>query len=250
MKIIKYEKLKSNKYKIYLDNDEDITLYDDVILNNNLLLTKEIEDTQELLDINNIFEAYNKAIKYIGVKLRTKKELKNYLKRYYEDYVIEDVVDKIINNNYLDDELYIKSYINDQLNLSNNGYYKILRNLKNKDLDEDLIIKYLDNIEHSVWIEKIDKIISKKIKTNNKYSSNYLKEKILYDLNNLGYDKTDILNTINNYSLKDDSDILKKNYDSLYNKLSKKYSGNELKLQLINKLMAKGFKYNEIKKII
>ena len=37
MKIIKYQKLKTNKYKLYLDNNEEITLYDEVIINNNLL---------------------------------------------------------------------------------------------------------------------------------------------------------------------------------------------------------------------
>ena len=42
MKILKYEKKRDNRYIIYLDNNTNITLYDDVILSNNLLLTKSI----------------------------------------------------------------------------------------------------------------------------------------------------------------------------------------------------------------
>ena len=250
MKILKYEKLKNNKYKIYLDNDEAITLYDNVILDNNLLITKEIDDVDKLLDINSNYESYNKAIKYIGIKLRTKKELYTYLKRYYEDDVVNNTINKIIENNYIDEELYIKSYINDQINLTNNGYYKIYRSLKNKDLNEDLIKSYLDNVNKDTWLNKIDKIISKKITGNSKYSSSYLKEKILHDLSNLGYDKDDILSVINNYDIKEDDDILNKTYESIYNKLSKKYEGKELKVHLITKLLSKGFKYNDIKKII
>ena len=247
MKIISYEKKSYNKYKVKLDNDEVITLYDNVILNNNLLITKEIEDIDKLLKENDYYELYNKTIKYLGTKLRTRKEIYNHFKIKYEQDIINDVLDQIESEGYLNDDLYVKSYVNDQVNLSNNGYYKILRDLTNKDLDESLIKKYLDNVSVDTWLNKIRKIVEKKIKANTKYSSSYLKEKILYDLNNLGYDKSQILNVIGEYQIEDNEDIFNKTYESIYNKLSKKYSGNELKVQLINKLMSKGFKYSEIK---
>ena len=43
MKIIKYKKEKSGKYKIYLEDGTTIDTYEDVIINNNLLVKKEIE---------------------------------------------------------------------------------------------------------------------------------------------------------------------------------------------------------------
>ena len=42
MKIIKYEKKKNGKYKILLEDNNTIDTYEDVILNNNLLLKKDI----------------------------------------------------------------------------------------------------------------------------------------------------------------------------------------------------------------
>ena len=42
MKILKFKKVSKNKYKIFLDNDSNITLYEDVIINNNLLIKKEV----------------------------------------------------------------------------------------------------------------------------------------------------------------------------------------------------------------
>lgn len=247
MKIVSYEKKGIDKYKVKLDNDDVITLYDNVILNNNLLITKEIEDIDKLLKENDFYELYNKTIRYLGTKLRTRKEIYNHFKIKYDRDTLNDVLDRITKEGYLNDDLYVKSYVADQVNLSNNGYYKILRDLTNKDIDESLIKQYLDEVEDSTWINKITKLVEKKIKSNNKYSSSYLKEKILYDLNTLGYDKTMILDVISNYDIKDDEDIFNKTYESIYNKLSKKYSGNELKVQLINKLMSKGFKYSEIK---
>ena len=247
MKIKKYTKLKSNKYKITLENDEVITLYDDVILDNNLLLTKEIKNINKLLKENSYFDAYYSSLKYLEKKLRTKKELKDYLKLKYDNDIVEETIKKIEKTPYLNDDIYAKSYIHDQILLTNNGYYKILNSLKNKDINEDIIKKYLDEIDNNVWLEKLNKLVDKKIKNNTKYSSNYLKEKLLNDLYNLGYNKSDILNVINKKDITQNSDILDKTYNNLYNKLSKKYSGKELKLQLLNKLMMKGFKYSDIK---
>jgi hypothetical protein len=42
MKIIKYEKKGNDQYKIYLENNQTINLYEDVILKHNLLYKKEI----------------------------------------------------------------------------------------------------------------------------------------------------------------------------------------------------------------
>jgi len=250
MKIIKYQKLKSNKYKVILSNNDELILYDEVILKNNLLLTKEINDIDNILNENIFYDAYFNSLKYIQRKLRTKKELNNYLSLKYESNIINDVLNKIEEDGYLNDELYIKSYIHDQILLTNNGYYKIKRYLLDNNLDEDLIYKYLDEIDNEVWLERIKKIVNKKIKSNNKYSTSKLKEKIISYLVDLGYNKSDILNIINKITIDEDSDILEKNYNLLYKKLSKKYNGKDLELQLLNKMISKGYKYNEIKKIM
>ena len=99
-------------------------------------------------------------------------------------------------------------------------------------------------------MEKANKLINKMIKSNSKYSSKQLKEKILYDLNNKGYDNSLILDLVNNIDIEEDNTILEKNYRLLYNKLSKKYNGKELELQLLTKLMSKGFDYNKVKSIV
>ena len=59
MKINKIEKLKDNKYKIYLETENIIT-FDNVIIENNLLYKKKIDDEvyNKILTDTNIFEAY------------------------------------------------------------------------------------------------------------------------------------------------------------------------------------------------
>ena len=52
MKIKKISKKKNNLYEITLDNKETINLYDDIILKYNLLLTKEINDLENIINDN------------------------------------------------------------------------------------------------------------------------------------------------------------------------------------------------------
>ena len=74
MKIQKFKKVGRNKYKVLFDNEE-LTLYEDIILKYDLLITKEIsiDMLDEVIKDNNDYEAYNSALNYIEVKMRNKK---------------------------------------------------------------------------------------------------------------------------------------------------------------------------------
>ena len=51
---------------------------------------------------------------------------------------------------------------------------------------------------------------------------------------------------ISNYQFGNDIELAKKEYDKLYKKLSRKYSGEELKYKIKEKLYQKGLKYEEV----
>ena len=251
MKIIKYEKIKNNQYKLYLDDSTTINIYDEIILSNNLLITKEIT-TLELPDIlkaNDFYIAYYKAIKYLNIKMRTKKEIYNYLKKNFDEDTINRVIKKIADEGYLNDDIYASSYVNDQIKLKNSGYNKILRNLVDLEISEDIAKKYLNKVPNEIWQNKIKKLIDKKLKVNKKNSEQKVKEKIIYDLVNLGFNRSDITSSLDDINI-NDGNALVKSYEILQNKLSKKYSGKELDLHLLTKLMSNGFKYNDIKNIM
>lgn len=245
MKIEKYSKGSANKYKVMIDSEE-YTLYDDVIIKYELLLKKEISDKElkEIIKYNDELDSYYLAIKYITKKLRSEKEICEYLKK---KEISEDVIIKTIkrlkDNKFLNDEVYLKAYINDQINLSNNGPLRITRNLSSLGIDDELIKDALDNIDQSIWDDKIDKYVSKKISNNHNSSSKMLKMKIINDLTNLGYDKESIQNIINKYDINDE-DVYKKEYEKIKKQLAKKYEGYELERKIKERLYRKGFYLN------
>jgi regulatory protein len=251
MKILKFSKLKSNRYNVTLEDGEVLKLYDDVIVKYSLIRYKEIKDEEldDLIKYNESLDAYYGALRYLTVKLRSEIELKKYLSRKYETDVIKETIDRLKKDGYLNRNIYIKCFINDSLSLSNIGPNKIRKELNKLGFFEDEYNQYIEDIEDGVWLDKLDRIISKRINTNHRYSNNKLKEKILYDLSNEGYYKWMIEEIIKSKDFKENDMLVQKEYDKLFRKLSRKYDGSELSYQIKQRLYVKGFNSNEIEKV-
>ncbi len=243
MKVNKFKKIGKNKYRVYFDNTE-LTLFEDIILKYELL-TKDIDvDTlDKIIEENRWFEAYDMALSYIEIKMRNKSEIEKYLSRkMYDDNIINDVINKLESLGLLDNKKYITAYINDKVNLSSDGPYRIKNSLIDLGFDETDINDYLYTIDKNIWSDKLDKIINKK-KSLMKTKSYYMFiNKMKNDLYNLGYDKNMIEDKLSNINY--DSDALKKDYI----KCERKFKGDQTKI--INSLLRKGYTYEEIKMLI
>ncbi len=202
MKIDRYELVKNNIYNVYLSNGEVLTLDENVITDNELLLKKEIDTTlyNKLKSDNDIISLCNMAIKYISIRLRSIKEVRDYLsKKCDNSYYIDMAIDKLIGYKYLDDDRFTKAFINDKINFTMMGDYKIRKELERYGVDNDIINNNIINIDRSVIIDRIKKIIDKDIRCNKKYSGIILKNKIFNHLITQGYSKEIVIDIINTY---------------------------------------------------
>lgn len=202
MKIVKYTRLASGKYKVLFDNKKELILYESVIIDTNLLYKKEItsEEYNNLVSLNNYQDIYNKVIKYIGIRLRSKKEITDYLKKMdLSTEVVDDILNKLITNKYIDDERFSQAYIKDKYNFSNNGPYKIINELVKLGIDKDMAYTSTFDIITNEE-EKINKLINKYVKSDKKHDWYYLRNKIYNNLINLGYSKEIVINILNNYN--------------------------------------------------
>lgn len=203
MKIEKYELTKKNKYNVYLSNGEVITLDERVITENELLLKKEIDKElyNKIIRESKIYELVDIAIKYISVRLRSIKEIKDYLKKKEEDYESIDIaIDKLIKLGYLDDNRFTKAFIKDKLNFTSMGDYKIKMELQNIGVSYEIIEDNISQIDENLLEEKIKKQIEKDIRTNKKYSGAQLKNKIYTHLVSAGFSKEKVISVLNNYN--------------------------------------------------
>lgn len=241
MKIIKYIKNGKNKYKTVLENEETIILYEDIILRHELLIKKEIIDLELIKEENSKYELYDKVLEYISKRIRCEKEVRDYLNKWASDLnYIDEIVNKLYKNKLLDNNLYIKSYIHDKINFTNDGPIKIKNNLINLGFDNYLIDDLLIEFNDKIIKDKINNYIEKNLKTNKK-SLYAFKQKMLINLINLGYVKEDIVSALDKIKL-DEEDLKIKEEEKLIKKYSKKYSGKELDNIIKRKLYERGFR--------
>ena len=247
MKINKFKKIGSNKYKIYFDN-ESLIVYEDVILKYNLLYKKDI-DNDLLIEINYKSSIYDVSIKYISVRMRSKKELEEYLKKKkYDQKDIEETIKRLQSQDLLNDEKFAKSYINDKLYLTNYGLTKIKNDLLKLGVEEYIIDVIVNNIDLQVINDKLSKIIDKELKTNSKLPTNKLNNKIINRCINLGYNYEDILNILNDKNIEGNSNI-EYDYKKIYEKYKNKYDEYKLNAVIKSKLYQKGYTIDEINNI-
>ena len=242
MKIQGYKYLGNSKYKVIINNEE-YTLYEDIILKYDLLIKDVNEkDLAKFLEENKRFEAYYVALKYIKTKLRTRKEIEEYLsKKDYNDFDIDYAVARLEQEKYIDERVYAKSYILDAINLKNIGPNKIVMELTNLGIDKNIVLDELSIFTNYIEEEKVYKYIEKSIKNNHNKSSYILKNKIKQNLINLGYNPNIINKCLNECNI-DDNKIYQKELEKVKSKLSKKYTGKELEYKIKQNMYRKGFK--------
>ncbi len=243
MKIDKYKYLGNSKYKLLIDDMEYI-LYEDIIINNNLLSKKNItkEELDNILKDNSFYDGYYMAISNLKRKMRSKKELFIYLeKQEIEKSYINKIVDKLEHEGYINDEVFCKSYINDAILLTDNGPLKLKKDLEKLGIEETIIDNNLLKFSKEKIKEKIKKIGDKELRLNKKYSSCEIRQKIKNKLILKGYYMEDILDYLEDITF-DDAKIKDETKKKIYDKLSKKYSGQELEFKVKQKLYSKGFR--------
>lgn len=160
-KIIKVKNLKKvkNNYEVTLSNDLTLLLDEETILLYRLVKGKEI-DLDKLSEIKGkkeFFDAYSKAITYIGSSFKSKRQVKeNLVKKGFSEYVIDDVLERLVLNNIINEDVYETEYIS---YLISSGYGELIirKKLYERGLNKDKEI-----IKDDKYYESLKKLVESK----------------------------------------------------------------------------------------
>lgn len=251
MKIEKYKKDKGNIYKVIIDNKE-YKLYDDTIIKSGLLLKKDItkKDMEKILKENALLGAYYDSIKYINIKMRCEKEIANFLKKKeYNTETINTTIEHLKKDGYLSSKVYIEAYIHDRIALYIEGEKKIKKDLIHLGFSENEVELYLNTINQNIYIEKIEKYITKKLKSNKK-SANEFKRKTTSELINKGFNIDSISSCLDKIEVSENAYEIEKIINRLYNKYINKYDIYTTKNKIKEHLYRKGYQDIDIDEYI
>lgn len=137
-------------------------------------------------------KAYNYAIKYLK-NIKTKKDVYDYLiRKGFSDEETSEVCDYIEEVGLVDDDLYVKFFVEDSFRIKNKGARKIVYELKQRGIDDDKIEEAIEEASDMEY-EALKEAYERKLEATKSESDPYKrKNKIIRFLISRGFDYSDI----------------------------------------------------------
>lgn len=137
-------------------------------------------------------KAYNYAIKYLK-NIKTKKDVYDYLiRKGFSDEETSEVCDYIEEVGLVDDDLYVKFFVEDSFRIKNKGARKIVYELKQRGIDDDKIEEAIEEAS-DMECEALKEAYERKLEATKSETDPYKrKNKIIRFLISRGFDYSDI----------------------------------------------------------
>ena len=252
MKITKIKKLK-NKVNISLDNGSKLSIDKDTFTNFYLYEGKELskEEYKSIVELNNSSKLLGYALKLRSKALYSEYKMREKL---YAKEASKKSVDKVIkilkSYDLIDDKAYSQELV-EYYNSLNYGENKI----RNKLSDKGIFKEQIDKLKFPVSIEKrkANNLLPKLERKYSKYNASQKKQHIYnaYLLEGFSGDiASEMASKIKEPNQKDELTKLKADYQKTKTRLERKYKGKELRQKVLASLLSKGYKMNDILKIL
>ncbi|MDO5365659.1 recombination regulator RecX [Streptococcus dysgalactiae] len=250
MKITKIEK-KKRLYLVEFDDNDALYVTEDTIVH--FMLSKDkVLDNDQLEDIKHFAQlSYGKnlALYFLSFQQRSQKQVKDYLLKHdIDESIIPDIIHHLQQDKWLDDAKLAETYIRqNQLNGDKGPQV-----LKQKLLQKGIASHDIDPILSQTDFNQVAQKVSQKLfsKYQEKLPPKALKDKLMQSLLTKGFSYDLAKHSLNQLNFDQDNqeieDLLDKELDKQYRKLSRKYDGYTLKQKLYQTLYRKGYPSDDI----
>lgn len=157
------QKRDTTKYNIYIDGDYVFALSPQDMEYFGIKEGKEIpEKTVMFIQKSLIYvQAQDMALRFIGYKMRTEKEVRHKLAESgFSEEIIEEVIHFLCKYKYTDDKEYARRYINERMRLKPKGAYALRMELWQRGVSEEICDEVLSQTDFCevddavMWLEK------------------------------------------------------------------------------------------------
>ncbi|MGD9909266.1 MAG: RecX family transcriptional regulator [Candidatus Izemoplasmatales bacterium] len=263
--MFKVQELKKQKNKTYTvtfligDNTQSFDVSEDLVVEYRLIKDKELTDEmyQSFLLSESIDVYFQSTLKYVLKYQKSVKETYEYLlKKGISEDLIGHVLQKLKKYKVLDDERLIEYLFDYQANQMLSGPEKIRFLFTQKGFSELLIANQLSGYTNQKIERNLTSLFNKRISHYKNNSTRQAKNKMMTYLVSKGYELKQVQAFVIHHqddisALIDESKELKREYTKVLDKSRKLGLSNDaLKQKVIQKLLSKGFQYQDIIKIL
>ncbi|HBG82091.1 TPA: hypothetical protein DDW69_04655 [candidate division CPR2 bacterium] len=167
MQITKIEqgKKRQDRANVYIDGEFAFAIYLDILVRHGLVKGQDIGEDRinQIIREDELGKAYDRALRFLGYRMRSEKEVRDKLKeKEYQDFVIDEVIERLKKNKFINDSQFADSWVRDRTNLKPTGKKMLELELKQKGISESIIINVLSRIDKEDEFELAQKLASKR----------------------------------------------------------------------------------------
>jgi regulatory protein len=162
---VELQKRNKHRYNIYIDEEYAFSVHEDVLIKHRLLKGEPItaERMQAVVQDEERSDAYMKAIRFLGTRPRTEKEVQTkLLSAGYEHPIIEETLRRLSEQSYIDDRQFAKLWTEHRIQSQRKGKAYIRQELLQKGVDREHVQKALQDIDPDDELSSALEIGSKK----------------------------------------------------------------------------------------
>ena len=236
------------RYNIFFEEKFAFSVDEAVLVRYQLTKGKELDQwtIEEMNFEDEVRKAFNKALNYLGFRMRSEGEVRQKLKdKEFGEAVIDEAVKKLYSHNFLDDRAFSEALMQTQMKTGKKGPRAIQQDMQKKGIDKQMQKDVLDSYSEEEQLE-IAKGLAEKIAAKEKMKTpSQIQQKISDTLMRKGYNYSLIKLAIADLDLEKDedqwTDIVAEQGDKLWRKHSNKLTGYDLKSKVKQGLYQKGF---------
>jgi regulatory protein len=236
------------RYNLFFEDKFAFSVDEAVLVRYQLAKGKEIDQwtIEEMVFEDQVRKAYNKALHYLGFRMRSEGEVRKKLKeKEFGEAVIDEAVKKLYSHNFLDDQAFSEAFMRTQIKSGKKGPKAIQQEMQTKGIDKQMQKNVLDSYSEEEQLEIALGLAEKIAAKEGMKTPSQIKQKINDSLMRKGYSYPLIKQAIEQLELEKDEDqwldIVAVQGDKLWKKHSNKLSGSQLKSKVKQDLYQKGF---------
>ena len=247
---------KIKKYKTHVNvyfKEEKLELSSDVFTSFYLYEGKEVSDKEyrELTSRIDNEKLLTYALKLLSNHLYSEWKMREKLyAKEAEKSQVDEIIKYLKKQGFIDDINFIEEYLV-YANNSNLGKNKIKENLKKKGIFQEDIDKI--HFKEKDELEKARRILPRLVKRYERYNARSQKDHIVQAYVRDGFDLDIALEVTKDLDLHDEkkeAKLLKRDYELVKTRYSRKYKGRELREKILAALLRKGYKGKDIFKMM
>jgi len=250
---ITQQKKDHERYNIFLDEKYAYSVHESVLVKFGLTKGKVLEDwsIDDMVYEDEIRKAFNRALHYLGFRMRSEFEIKKKLLDldYGEAIVLEAIV-KLKELGFLNDEAFSEALLQTKKNSSSQGPRAIQQEMHKKGIGKELQEKVLESYSEDEQIQIATKLAEKAAKANRSVAPIQLKQKIQSALQRKGYSFDIINQALDNIDFErgDDewTEITESVGEKAWRRYQSKFNGRDLHNRVKQAMYQKGIPFDKI----